>query len=294
MDQAQQLRNIIKQQNMQQQHLARVITVTSGKGGVGKSNMSVNMAIQLSRLGKKVIILDADFGLANVEVMLGTRPKYNMADMIFGGKEIRDVICKGPESIGFISGGSGIKELSNLSKDQISGIINMMCGLDSLADIIIIDTGAGISDAVIDMVLASSEVLLVTTPEPTSITDAYALLKTINKTPGFNAENTRIRMIGNRTLNMSDGYDLDNKLNSVVERFLNMKMEYLGAVPFDVNLTKAVMRQQPVSIAYPNTPAVKSIKAMAKTLIDMEQSETKSVRTGLSGLFSKMFHNRKK
>ena len=294
MDQAQQLRNIIKQQNMQQQHLARVITVTSGKGGVGKSNMSVNMAIQLSRLGKKVIILDADFGLANVEVMLGTRPKYNMADMIFGGKDIRDVICKGPENIGFISGGSGIKELSNLSKDQISGIINMMCGLDSLADIIIIDTGAGISDAVIDMVLASSEVLLVTTPEPTSITDAYALLKTINKTPGFNAENTRIRMIGNRTLNMSDGYDLYNKLNSVVERFLNMKMEYLGAVPFDVNLTKDVMRQQPVSIAYPNTPAVKSIKAMAKTLIDMEQSETKSVRTGLSGLFSKMFHNRKK
>ena len=294
MDQAQQLRNIIKQQNMQQQHLARVITVTSGKGGVGKSNMSVNMAIQLSRLGKKVIILDADFGLANVEVMLGTRPKYNMADMIFGGKDIRDVICKGPENIGFISGGSGIKELSNLSRDQISGIINMMCGLDSLADIIIIDTGAGISDAVIDMVLASSEVLLVTTPEPTSITDAYALLKTINKTPGFNAENTRIRMIGNRTLNMSDGYDLYNKLNSVVERFLNMKMEYLGAVPFDVNLTKAVMRQQPVSIAYPNTPAVKSIKAMAKTLIDMEQSETKSVRTGLSGLFSKMFHNRKK
>ncbi len=294
MDQAQQLRNIIKQQNMQQQHLARVITVTSGKGGVGKSNMSVNMAIQLSRLGKKVIILDADFGLANVEVMLGTRPKYNMADMIFGGKNIRDVICKGPENIGFISGGSGIKELSNLSKDQISGIINMMYGLDSLADIIIIDTGAGISDAVIDMVLASSEVLLVTTPEPTSITDAYALLKTINKTPGFNAENTKIRMIGNRTLNMSDGYDLYNKLNSVVERFLNMKMEYLGAVPFDVNLTKAVMRQQPVSIAYPNTPAVKSIKAMAKTLIDMEQSETKSVRTGLSGLFSKMFHNRKK
>ena len=294
MDQAQQLRNIIKQQNMQQQHLARVITVTSGKGGVGKSNMSVNMAIQLSRLGKKVIILDADFGLANVEVMLGTRPKYNMADMIFGGKDIRDVICKGPENIGFISGGSGIKELSNLSKDQIYGIINMMYGLDSLADIIIIDTGAGISDAVIDMVLASSEVLLVTTPEPTSITDAYALLKTINKTPGFNAENTRIRMIGNRTLNMSDGYDLYNKLNSVVERFLSMKMEYLGAVPFDVNLTKAVMRQQPVSIAYPNTPAVKSIKAMAKTLIDMEQSETRSVRTGLSGLFSNMFHNRKK
>lgn len=293
MDQAQQLRNIIKQQN-KKQHLARVITVTSGKGGVGKSNMSVNMAIQLSRLGKKVIILDADFGLANVEVMLGKRPKYNMADMMFGGKSIKDIICDGPEDIGFISGGSGIKELSNLSKDQVSSIINMMYELDSIADIIIIDTGAGIADTVIDMVLASSEVLLVTTPEPTSITDAYALLKTINKTSEFQRDKIKIRMIGNRTLNLSDGYELYNKLNSVVEEFLDMNMEYLGAVPFDVNLTKAVMKQQPVSIVYPNTPAVKSIRAMAETLIDLEHSEKRSVRTGLSGLFSRMFHNRKK
>lgn len=221
MDQAQQLRNIIKQQNMQQ-HLARVITVTSGKGGVGKSNMSVNMAIQLGRLGKKVVILDADFGLANVEVMLGTRPRYNMADMIYGRKGIKDIICRGPENIGFISGGSGIKELSNLSKDQISGIVNMMYELDSIADVIIIDTGAGISDAVIDMVLASSEVLLVTTPEPTSITDAYALLKTINKAPGYSNDNIKIKMIGNRTLSMSDGEELYNKLNSVVTKFLHM------------------------------------------------------------------------
>lgn len=293
MDQAQQLRNIIKQQNMQQ-HLARVVTVTSGKGGVGKSNMSVNMAIQLGRLGKKVVILDADFGLANVEVMLGTRPKYNMADMIYGGRSIKDIICYGPENIGFISGGSGIKELSNLSKDQISGIVNMMYELDSIADIIIIDTGAGISDAVIDMVLASSEVLLVTTPEPTSITDAYALLKTIKKTPGFDSQNTKIRMIGNRTLETSDGEELYNKLNSVVSRFLKMNMEYLGSVPFDVNLTKAIMRQQPVSIAYPNTPASKAIKLMAQALVNIEGEQQKNVSAGLSGLFSKMFRNRRK
>ena len=273
MDQAQQLRNIIKQQNMQQ-HLARVITVTSGKGGVGKSNMSVNMAIQLGRLGKKVVILDADFGLANVEVMLGTRPRYNMADMI--------------------SGGSGIKELSNLSKDQISGIVNMMYELDSIADVIIIDTGAGISDAVIDMVLASSEVLLVTTPEPTSITDAYALLKTINKAPGYSNDNIKIKMIGNRTLSMSDGEELYNKLNSVITKFLHMNMEYLGSVPFDVNLTKAVMKQQPVSVAYPNTPASKSIKAMAEKLANVEPENQRQTLGGLSGLFSKMFRNRNK
>lgn len=293
MDQAQQLRNIIKQQNMQQ-HLARVITVTSGKGGVGKSNMSVNMAIQLGRLGKKVVILDADFGLANVEVMLGTRPRYNMADMIYGRKGIKDIICRGPENIGFISGGSGIKELSNLSKDQISGIVNMMYELDSVADVIIIDTGAGISDAVIDMVLASSEVLLVTTPEPTSITDAYALLKTINKAPGYSNDNIKIKMIGNRTLSMSDGEELYNKLNSVVAKFLHMNMEYLGSVPFDVNLTKAVMKQQPVSVAYPNTPASKSIKAMAEKLANVEPEHQRQTLGGLSGLFSKMFRNRNK
>lgn len=293
MDQAQQLRNIIKQQNMQQ-HLARVITVTSGKGGVGKSNMSVNMAIQLGRLGKKVVILDADFGLANVEVMLGTRPRYNMADMIYGRKGIKDKICRGPENIGFISGGSGIKELSNLSKDQISGIVNMMYELDSIADVIIIDTGAGISDAVIDMVLASSEVLLVTTPEPTSITDAYALLKTINKAPGYSNDNIKIKMIGNRTLSMSDGEELYNKLNSVITKFLHMNMEYLGSVPFDVNLTKAVMKQQPVSVAYPNTPASKSIKAMAEKLANVEPENQRQTLGGLSGLFSKMFRNRNK
>lgn len=293
MDQAQQLRNIIKKQNMQQ-HLARVITVTSGKGGVGKSNMSVNMAIQLGRLGKKVVILDADFGLANVEVMLGTRPKYNLADMIYGSKNIKEIICYGPENIGFISGGSGIKELSNLSKDQIMGIVNMMYELDSIADVIIIDTGAGISDAVIDMVLASSEILLVTTPEPTSITDAYALLKTINKTNGFDPQNMQIKMIGNRTLSISDGVELYNKLNSVVAKFLNMNMEYLGSVPFDVNLTKAVMKQQPVSIVYPNTPASKAIRAMAESLLDGAQAPHTQAVGGLSGLFSKMFRNRKK
>ena len=282
MDQAQQLRNIIKQQNMQQ-HLARVITVTSGKGGVGKSNMSVNMAIQLGRLGKKVVILDADFGLANVEVMLGTRPRYNMADMIYGRKGIKDIICRGPENIGFISGGSGIKELSNLSKDQISGIVNMMYELDSIADVIIIDTGEGIS-----------EVLLVTTPEPTSITDAYALLKTINKAPGYSNDNIKIKMIGNRTLSMSDGEELYNKLNSVVTKFLHMNMEYLGSVPFDVNLTKAVMKQQPVSVAYPNTPASKSIKAMAEKLANVEPENQRQTLGGLSGLFSKMFRNRNK
>ena len=137
MDQAEQLRNIIKQQN-KQQCSARVITVTSGKGGVGKSNVSVNLAIQMSRLGKRTVILDADFGLANIEVMLGIRPKYNLADMMFRGRDVREIICRGPEEIGFISGGSGLREMTNLNKDQILSLVHTMYELDHYADVVII------------------------------------------------------------------------------------------------------------------------------------------------------------
>ena len=145
MDQAQQLRNIIKKQELEPPHTdARVITVTSGKGGVGKTSVSVNLAITLSKMGKKVILLDADFGLANIEIMLGVRPRYNLADLMFKGKEMKDIITYGPENIGFISGGSGINEMANLTKDQVSHLIEKMCELDRIADVIIVDTGAGL------------------------------------------------------------------------------------------------------------------------------------------------------
>ena len=184
MDQAENLRNQVRantQQSSKKPQIARVITVTSGKGGVGKSSVSINLAIQLSRQGKKVIVFDADFGLANIEVMLGLRPEYNLADLMFRGKTLKDIITYGPENIGFISGGSGINELANMTKEQIYSLIQRLYELDNMADIIIVDTGAGISDAVLEFVAASEEVLLVATPEPTSITDAYALLKTLNR-----------------------------------------------------------------------------------------------------------------
>ena len=184
MDQAEQLRKLVKQQEVPM-HTARVITVTSGKGGVGKSSTSVNLAIQLSRLGKRVIIFDADFGLANVEVMLGIRPQYNLADLMFKGKELTDIITQGPENIGFISGGSGIQELTRLTREQIIYLVQKLVQLDELADVIIVDTGAGISDSVLEFVSSSSEVLLVATPEPTSITDVYALLKSLHRKADF-------------------------------------------------------------------------------------------------------------
>lgn len=291
MDQAEQLRNIVKQQN-NRKHLARVITVTSGKGGVGKSNISVNLAIQLSRLKKRVVVLDADFGLANVEVMLGVRPAYNLADMMFRGKSLKEVISPGPDGIGFISGGSGLRELTNLQSDQVKNLVSMMYELDNLADIVIVDTGAGISDTVINLVLASSEVLLVATPEPTSITDAYALLKTLCRHEEFYKNNARIHMVANRAHSYQEGRELFDKLNAVVEKFLKLEMEYLGHIPYDDRLPRSVMKQQPVSIAFPNASSSRAMLELSMILDNGELDGEKLQSKGLSGLFARMFRGK--
>lgn len=284
MDQASKLRELIKSQN-NSKTLARVITVTSGKGGVGKSSVSVNLALWLRRLGKRVIILDADFGLANIEVMLGIRPKYNLADLMFKGKSLNDIITEGPEGIGFISGGSGIAELTNLTANQVVYLVQKLCELDEIADIIIIDTGAGISDNVLEFVAASEEVLLVATPEPTSITDAYALLKTLNK-KHVNSEKMTVRMIANRVASKEEGEELCNKLNIVVKRFLDINLEFLGAVKMDMAVTKAVMQQKPFSMIYPNSPASKSLREIAQTLCGYEIEEKQGNARGITKMFS--------
>ena len=220
MDQAEQLR-IIKA-NMQSRSLARVITVTSGKGGVGKSNTAINLAIQFRKMGQRVIILDADFGLANIEIMFGAVPKHNLCDLIYQGKRINEIITWGPMDVGFISGGSGIAGMSNLSRDYLMYIIKNLSELDSIADIIIVDTGAGINDAVLEFLVASGEILLVTTPEPTSITDSYSLLKALYRHPRFREDITKVKMISNRVEKEADGVVLLNKLNSVVTRYFEV------------------------------------------------------------------------
>ncbi len=287
MDQAEQLRNIIKQQNTRR-HLARVITVTSGKGGVGKSNISVNLAIQFGKMKKRVVILDADFGLANVEVMLGIRPKYNLADMMFRGRSLREIITPGPEGIGFISGGSGLRELTNLNGDQVKSLVRAMYELDQIADVVIVDTGAGISDSVIDLVISSSEVLLVATPEPTSITDAYALLKTLCHHREFYHNNPMIHMVANRAHSYQEGKELFRKLDAVVEKFLKLPMEYLGYIPYDEKLPRSVMRQQPVSIAYPNASSARAMLDLAMLLENGGDGQKRNRNKGLSGLLSRM------
>ena len=256
MDQAEKLRNIVKQnkaKDMEQEEIihniamkvsqerqkrAKVITVTSGKGGVGKSSMSINLAIQLKKLGKNVIIFDADFGLANIEVMFGAVPKYNLSDVIFKGKNIKEIIVKGPLDIGFVSGGSGINGLGNMTRDQVMFLVETLEQLEAMTDILIIDTGAGISDSVIEFLLSSEEILLVTTPEPTSITDSYALLKTLNTRAGEESGDIIVKLVANRVSGAAEAKNLYSKLSVVVHKFLKLKLEYLGMVPRDTNMSK--------------------------------------------------------
>ncbi|MBQ6807173.1 MAG: MinD/ParA family protein [Lachnospiraceae bacterium] len=291
MDQAEQLRTIIKASSQPHRPLARVITVTSGKGGVGKSNTAINLAVQFKKMGKRVIILDADFGLANIEIMFGAVPKHNLCDLIYQGKKISEIITWGPMDVGFISGGSGIAGMSNLSKDYLTYIIQNLAELDEMADVIIVDTGAGISDAVLEFLVASGEILLVTTPEPTSITDSYSLIKALNRHPRYSKEQSQIKVIANKVANGEEGKILFEKLDSVVTRYLKIPITYLGMVPQDTQLTKAVMQQMPVSIQNPDSKSACAYELLAAKLMNKELNKNLTKR-GMAAFFSHIISKR--
>ena len=292
MDQATGLRNVVKMQQASQVPTpARVLTITSGKGGVGKSNMAVNLAVQLSRLGKRVIIFDADIGLANVEVMFGVIPKYNLSDVLYRGMTMRDILTKGPMNIGFISGGSGVMGLNNLTREQILSVVSRLSELDSMADILLIDTGAGISDSVMEFVLASPEVLLITTPEPSSLTDSYSLIKTLYRNPDFNYKETVINVIANRVNSAADGQAVFDKFSSVVSKFLNWNVNYLGLVPQDPDVERAVRQQQVISLYDPQAPSSQAFAKIAESLVSGE-NRYYDIKGGFSRMIYR-FLNRK-
>lgn len=291
-DQASSLRNLVKSNNAAARPVSRVITVTSGKGGVGKSNTSINLAIQFKKLGQRVIILDADFGLANIEIMFGAVPKHNLCDLIYQNKNIREIITWGPMDVGFISGGSGIAGMTNLSREYLTYIIQNLAELDAIADIIIVDTGAGISDAVLEFLVASGEIILVTTPEPTSITDSYSLLKALNVHNRFDRNYSQIKVIANKVDSTAEGQALFNKLNAVVARYLRLPISYLGSVPQDQQLVKAVMQQMPVSLQNPNAKSSQSFEQIAGTLMNIDTSKLN--KRGMAAFFSHIVTSAKK
>lgn len=296
MDQAEKLRSIINSLNNIKANpegtqnptimkkKARVITVTSGKGGVGKTNFSINMALLLSELGNKVIIIDADFGLANVDVIFGIMPEFTLLDVIKDNKDISDILVQGPNDIKFISGGSGVEELIKLEKWQLDKFMEKMGQLDEMADIIIVDTGAGLSDNVLSFVMAADEIIVVTTPEPTSITDAYALIKMVSKMD----KSKSLRIVVNRAEDGSEATQILKKLTLASEKFLSFKIEALGFILNDDTVTKAVKQQQPFILSYPKCSASKHIKEITNKLIESYQPNKSQTSGGIRGFVGRL------
>jgi len=272
-------------QGLLQNKTCKVITITSGKGGEGKTNFTVNFAIGLAQAGLKVVILDADFGLANIDVIMGSTATSNLLDLIEGRKNILEIMCEGPENIKFISGGSGIEQLINLNEDQIDALVHNMAMLDDVADVILVDTGAGLSESVMRFVLAADEVILVTTPEPTSITDAYALIKLVAKRD----REKRINIVVNRAENRSEASDIAYRISFVAEKFLGMKINALGYILYDEAVVKSVKMQQPYMIAFPAGKASVNMKEICNKMIVNKQARNGILKeTGVIAFFKKI------
>ena len=260
---------------------ARVITVTSGKGGVGKTNFTVALAVAFARMGKKVLVIDADLGLSNVDVILGCSPPGNLLQVMQNGYSLNDVVADGPLGIKFISGGSGIYDLSNLSEAQLQYFLSQVGQFDSWADVILIDTGAGLSRMVLNFVMAADEVIVITTPEPTAVTDAYAVIKTYASLGGTSP----VRLVVNRMREVSEGEGVVNKLSKVSQRFLGLTISHLGFIFEDRLVQKAVTSQVPLMIAYPDSVAARCIDRIAHTLAFGIELPTPR---GIRGLFQRL------
>ncbi|MGM0470707.1 MAG: MinD/ParA family protein [Bacillota bacterium] len=290
-DQAHQLRKLVEDKDKTEteikqpdssDNLTKIYAVTSGKGGVGKTNLVVNLSLALQQEGYQVGIIDADLGMANVDVVLGLTPQYNLGHVMRRQQRMEDIIIENAQGIELIPGASGLDSLANLSKEQLEYLIKEWKVLEDRYDIILIDTGAGVSQAVVDFVLAADEVIVVSTPEPTSVTDAYGVIKVLANYK----ENVKINLVINQTDSQREGKQIADRIRNVVSDFLELEVQVLGSIPYDRSVSKAVKNQQPFILEFTQSQAAESIRRIKNNLLDIKQdSSTK----GVKGFFSKLF-----
>ncbi|RDV84688.1 MinD/ParA family protein [Ammonifex thiophilus] len=258
-DQAHRLKMLVRQKTTPG---SRVLAITSGKGGVGKTSLAVNLSILLARRGRRVILFDADLGLANAEVLLGVTPACTLFDYLYRGRRIEELISAGPGGVKFISGGSGVEELARLDERGRARLLALLPYLQEQADFLLVDTGAGIAEGVLGFVAAAEEVLLVLTPEPTSLTDAYALLKVLHR----RKIHPRTFLVVNRAGGAKEAEQTSLRLRAACRRFLGWEPTYLGFLPEDRGMVQAAKEQKPLVLHFPFSPAARQLEKIADEL----------------------------
>ncbi|MDR2476745.1 MAG: MinD/ParA family protein [Treponema sp.] len=260
----------------------RIITVTSGKGGVGKTNLSVNMALAFARIGKKVVVMDADLGLANVNVMLNMIPKYNLYHVIKRQKTIREILVETEYGISIVAGASGFSQIANMGEQERQNFIRELDTL-SFADIIIIDTSAGVSGNVLDFIAAADDAIIVTTPEPTAITDAYGIIKII--ATEYDAMNMGLKLVVNRARGAAEAKNVADRMINIAGQFLSLKVDYLGFIYDDQSVPHAVLRQKPFMIVDPKCKASLCIQHLVERIDKNKIGDA----AGAGSMFKKIF-----
>ncbi|MDR1566046.1 MAG: MinD/ParA family protein [Treponema sp.] len=263
---------------------ARIVTVTSGKGGVGKTNVAVNMALAYAREGKKVVVMDADLGLANVNIMLNMIPKYNLYHVIRKQKTMKDILVDTDYGISIVAGASGFSEIANLTEEERQNFIDELETLTN-ADIIIIDTGAGVSPNVLDFIAPADDVVIITTPEPTAITDAYGIIKSV--AAKYDNLNMGLKLVVNRVRGAAEAKKVADRMTTIVGQFLNLKVDYLGFIYDDPVVSQAVLRQRPFMVIDPRCKASLCVQHIVQRLEKTESRESGGFSSMLKRLFGK-------
>jgi flagellar biosynthesis protein FlhG len=260
----------------------KLITIASGKGGVGKSSLSVNLALALTKLGQRVLVVDADFGLANVDIMLGVNARYNLSHVLRNERQMSEIIQEGHGGIRFISGGSGVIELLRMNDDQLLSVMQGILTLRDPADVILFDLGAGINEHIVRLILSSGETIIVTTPEPTAIMDAYALIKTVSR----ESLKHPLRLILNKVEDTRESTTMIKGFCELVKNHIGSEITGLGHVNYDEDMSGAIKRQMPLLLSKPNSVASGQIMDIARSLIDIPTPQPTSK---MGRLFAKLF-----